>query len=245
MSDTLPLEQLPAAVPRRYLQVAEAILDAVTAERLRPGDRLLSDREMAEKLGVSRPTVREALLALELAGFVQVRAGDGAFLSDPRPYRAYALPSAAQQLLQPQHVIEARIAVEPSIARLCALRIDTEHLTRLRSVIERTEVLAHDPKQLDEFLRIALDFHRELAAASQNQFLADFCGALVDVNQQPLWALVNRQAMLSPDARLGQVQEHRAIVAAISSGDADAAAKAAQDHLEKLKTAVFGGTAED
>jgi DNA-binding FadR family transcriptional regulator len=51
--------------------------------------------------------------------------------------------------------------------------------------------------------------------------------------------------MLSPDARLGQVQEHRAIVAAISSGDADAAAKAAQDHLEKLKTAVFGGTAED
>jgi DNA-binding FadR family transcriptional regulator len=157
-------------------------------------------------------------------------------------------PRTAQFLIAQDGVLHEYPGTLQDLSRdlhLPLVRIDTEHLTRLRSVIERTEVLAHDPKQLDEFLRIALDFHRELAAASPNQFLADFCGALVDVNQQPLWALVNRQAMLSPDARLGQVQEHRAIVAAISSGDADAAAKAAQDHLEKLKTAVFGGTAED
>jgi len=222
---------------RRYLSVAQNVLVAIARGDYAPGDRLPSDREVAARAGVSRPTAREAFLALELIGAVEVRHGDGAYVSGPRA-RVGGVDGSPLDA-PPQELIETRRALEPSVAALAATRIRPQTLVTLLRDLDEAADLVREPAQLPRFITLGLRFHADLAPGCGNTILADIVAQLVNVETHPLWALVNQQAMSSVEAREGQVKDHRSILAAISSGDPGRASDAMRAHLLALDAAIF------
>ncbi|HZU15974.1 MAG TPA: FCD domain-containing protein [Candidatus Dormibacteraeota bacterium] len=233
-------DQSARGLRRRHLDVIEAVLSAVRDGKLGPGDRLPSDRELSERLGVSRLTAREGILALELAGLIDVRPGAGAFIRSQWPGTGGMLTLPPESERSPRELIEARIALEPAIARLCATHASADQVEELRAIILRAEAEAGPDGDLRAFVQLGLGFHTELAARCGNPFLASFCRSLVSVTDHPLWVLLNQHAVRPPEARRGQVEEHRRIVEAIAARDAEAAAQAMTAHLQGLEAAVFG-----
>jgi DNA-binding FadR family transcriptional regulator len=228
-------DQLPPRARRRYMDVAEVIATAISTGQLEPGARLPSNREIATKLGVSRPTAREGLLALEYAGLVEVRPGSGAYVNEsPQGPGALALGA----LESPAMLIEARAAVEPAIARLCATRLAPGRAEMLGKLVVKAEREVGEDGSPTELVRLGLEFHRQLANSCENSFLASFCTSLVSVHDHPVWMLLNRQAMLTVEARRTQVDEHRRIMKAIVDCDPDAAYDAMKAHLEWVSAAV-------
>jgi len=221
------------------MDVAEVIATEISSGRLQSGARLPSNREIAQKLGVSRPTVREGVLALEYAGLVEVRPGSGAYVSEIRQGPGAVALSALES---PATLIEARVAVEPAIARLCASRFSDVQTAKLSALVASAEREVGADGNPTELVRLGLEFHRQLAADCGNSFLASFCSSLVSVSDHPLWMLLNRQAMVTVEARRSQVDEHRRILHAISKRDPESAFTAMKTHLEWVSVAIVGVT---
>ena len=192
---------------------------------------------MAVANGVSRPTAREALLALELIGAVEVKHGDGAYVTGAQPRIGGSAGSPLN--VPPQELIETRSVLEPMVAGRAAMRVTPEVMAGLERDLEEAAQFVEDPDQLPRFVSFGLQFHADLAVASGNSVLAGIVAQLVDVETHPLWALVNQQAVSSEDARRGQISEHRAILASIAAGDVMAAEQAMREHLLGLETAIF------
>jgi DNA-binding FadR family transcriptional regulator len=227
-----------AAPRRRYVHVAQQILAAITQGEYVPGDRLPGDRDIAADTGVSRATVREAILALELIGAVEVRPGDGVYVAGFNG-RVGALAGPPLDVA-PRELIESRCEIEPGIARLASVRRDQHRLAEVRVLVDRAAACTADAAQLPEFVALGLRFHSALAPCSGNRLLADITGQLVDIEEHPLWTLVNQHAMRAAEAREGQVHEHRVILDAITAGDADTAVAAMRAPLECLSEHIFG-----
>ena len=219
------------------MDVAEAIATAIASRQLPSGTRLPSDRELAQRLGVSRPTVREGMLALEYAGLIEVRPGSGAYVNHPLHGPGANVLSA---LDSPVQLIEARSAVEPTVARLCAERLDGDAVRDLVDLVDRAENEVGADGSPTELVRLGLDFHRRLADRCGNAFLSSFCGSLVNAHDHPLWTLLNRQAMMTVTARRSQVQDHRQITQAIADHNPDAAYAAMKGHLEQVSVEIVG-----
>lgn len=186
---------------------------------------------------VSRPTAREAFLALELVGAVEVRHGDGTFVSDATTRGV----SHRRSLLEtpPRELIESRCAIEPVSTGLAASRITTERIDALERNLAEQEGLVDDPIGVPRFVELGLEFHSELAPGCGNSLLADIVQQLVNGETHPLWALVNQQMMPDAASRQRQVDEHRAVLDAVRSGDAERAADAMRGHLGDLSDRMF------
>jgi DNA-binding FadR family transcriptional regulator len=232
------LSIVPIDVPRRrYVQVAERLLDAIARGDYPVGSRLPGDREIAAMAQVSRPTAREAILALELVGAVEVRHGAGVYVIDPRLRTA---ESAAVALGVPQELIEARVSVEPTVARLCAQRATTGDVARLRALVDDGEAVLRDGGPYSRLSQLGLRFHAQLGQCCGNRVLADIVGHFVRVEDHPLWVLANELALCNPEAQQEQVNEHRAILEAVEAGEADGAARKMSVHLQRLSRYLFG-----
>lgn len=227
----------PVQTQRRYLHVAQQMLQRIFRGDPAPGARLPSDREIAAQADVSRATAREAVLALELLGVVEVRHGEGAFVTK------LVTPMSGQfdSLLDvPRDLIETRVYIEPLVASLAATRIDKQHLTRLHELVEQTAALVDDIERLPEFIRLGLRFHAELAPGCGNLVLADIVKQLADVEEHPMWTLVNQLTMRTREAREAQVNEHADVLEAIARGDPEASAGAMSRHVSALMTQDSG-----
>lgn len=222
--------------PRLYLAVAQRLLTAMAAGDYLPGVRMPGDRELAERLDVSRTTAREAILALELIGVVEVRHGDGTYV---RPRAGVVGIEGSPLDVAPRELIEARRSLEPVVASLAAHRIDAAILTSLRRDLGEAAELVADPAALPRFMELGLRFHARLAQGCGNSLLAGFVGGLVDTESHPLWLLVNQHAVSSLAARERQLAQHGEVLAAIGSGDAAAAARAMSTHLDTVDAVVL------
>jgi len=229
---------IPIDIPRRrYVQVAERLLDAIARGDYPVGSRLPGDREIAVLAQVSRPTAREAILALELVGAVEVRHGAGVYVIDPQLRSA---ETAAVALGVPQELIEARVSVEPTVARLSAERATADDVGRLRALLDEGEAVLRDGGPYSRLSQLGLRFHAQLGQCCGNRVLADIVSHFVQVEDHPLWVLANEIALRSPEAQLEQVNEHRAILGAIEAGEADRAAVEMSVHLQRLSQYLFG-----
>lgn len=228
---------------RLYLSVAQDLLTAMAAGEYVPGVRMPGDRELSARLDVSRATVREAILALELIGAVDVRHGDGTYVRGPHAGVAGIEGSALD--VAPRELIEARRTLEPVVASLAAMRIETDLLRRLtRDVDEATEIVA-DPAHLARFMELGLRFHADLALGCGNSLLASIVGQFVSAETHPLWLLVNQHAVSSLAAREGQLRQHREVLAAVASGNAPRAEHAMTVHLTSVDAVIFHPTTSD
>src|SRR5512142_3374329 len=158
---------------RLYRKIARQLSELIAAGEFTPGQRLPSERDLAQQLGVSPPSVREALIALEIEGKVEVRVGAGVFVIGPRPTAAATLDEEGEG---PFELLAARSAVEGETAALAAREATEAEVGEIRAAVEELARLGLADPQNDAVDR---KFHLAIARASHN-------GALVWVVQM-LW----------------------------------------------------------
>jgi GntR family transcriptional repressor for pyruvate dehydrogenase complex len=220
---------------RRYIPIAQDLL-----RQMQPGAgsnfvKLPSDRELADHYGVSRATVREALFALDLIGVVEVKHGDGTYIAN-RAKRLHA-SDQFQYGATPEHVIETRIALEPSISM--KLAENPESIADAIRVHHAGQLLLEDQNSVPEFTQQALQFHLSLAGALENRLMGELAFEVISIDTQPLWALINQLSLQSVDHRRKVQQEHQAILEAIRSGDQKRAFQVMEQHLKSNQDRIL------
>ena len=211
--------------PRLYEQVAEQIMGWVRDNELKAGDKLRPERELAVSLGVSRATVRQALVALEVIGVVAVRHGDGAVLADASG-SAKVLDAIRAHARRIPDVIDARDALETKIAALAAVRRTGDDLARIDDALE---VMAKDLEEGGRGLTGDELFHAAVTAAAHSSLLA---GMMAEISDLILETRI--ESLGQPGRPADSLVAHRRIADAIRDGDAPGAATAMHDHVEMV-----------
>lgn len=219
----LELESVPTGSPAS--EVARQLVSLLTAGDLAPGSRLPSERVLAERLGVGRSAVREALAALEILGIVQIRPGSGTYLqggtSDLLPTTlSWGLMLASNRT---RELLEVRSSLERTAAILAAQRATPAQLDELQTYIDRQHQALDDP---DAFIDADVRFHVLLARSAGNDVLADLLQSL----RSMLSVWVGRRVR-TRQATEAAYEEHRAILEALRAGDVLAVQRAMDDHM--------------
>ena len=222
---------------RRYLAIAQQLLNDVQRNEFGSEGRLPADRDLAARFQVSRATLREAVFALELVGILEVRHGDGTYVTRFRRDEALNRPHDLAE--QPRHVIDARIILEPPVSSLVAIQRENLEVSALISDLDRAESLIGNIEQLSTFVNLALKFHADLVSACPNRILAKFTSELVEVDRQPLWLLINQIILQEKTAQETLLREHREILDAILSGAPEQAGLSMHSHLSANKGLLF------
>ena len=233
---------LRAIEPQRlYQQVADQVAELIRAGHWQAGTRLPPERDLAVRLKVSRPVVREAMVALELAGFVEVRTGAGTFVRKVDPGHRVELDAGEGVDPGPFELIAARRLVEGETAAIAAQRIERSQLAGLRQAIERMEADIEGGVQ-----GIGRDgdgdwlFHVRIAAATGNSVIESIVSQLWLEMRRPLFAAFSSRTRLPENARRA-LTEHRAIYDRIAAGDADAARTVMHQHLDRVAHVLLHG----
>ncbi|HVV75635.1 MAG TPA: FCD domain-containing protein [Mycobacteriales bacterium] len=208
-------------------QVSEYLRKVVHRGELGPGDRLPAERQLALTLGVSRDTLREALLHLERAGYLMRRRGvtGGAFITDlDAPFTAWRA-DALQDRARFHDMWDLREAVEIQIARLAASRRTAADLAALKE----TDAALRDTTSRAEFRRTDLLFHGRLAEAARSPRLA----ALMYAARGELFSPVEAKVIAARAQRAAD--GHQAVVAAIGDRKPDAAEAHMREHLHAAR----------
>ncbi|PRY62499.1 FadR/GntR family transcriptional regulator [Glycomyces artemisiae] len=216
------LGALPSSSP--VSEVARQLLDLFTSGSIEPGTRLPAERQLATTLGVGRSAVREALAALELLGIVDVRPGSGTYL---RGTASELLPQTLRWGLligrrKTDELLELRSGLEIYVARLAASNATEDDLAALAGHVARMR----ESEDLAAFAEADRDFHNGLARAAGNEVLID----LLDVVRSLLQVYADRAVSGDEEARTA-LDEHDAILRAVTSRDHDAAASAMAVHM--------------
>lgn len=224
---TLPLVK----VQRLYRQISELLIQKFKDGEFKPGTALPAERDLAEQLGVSRSSVREALIALEIAGWVNIKTGHGVFICDPSPESQVDAPPASASVGE---LLNARELIEGETARLAAEHASDEQLQRMRELME-----AMEQRELPEpqFLGFDEQFHLLVAEMADNSLYTQFVKQLWDSQGQGQF--VGFEDHYGNDRPEVWNVDHRAISAAILARDAAAARAAMQQHIRHIYANFF------
>lgn len=220
-------ELMPLAAvesPRLYRQIADQLRQLIERREFPVGCRLPAERELAEKLGVSRPSVREALIALEVEGRVRIRMGSGVYVIEP-VRRAPPLPAAAAE--GPFEILEARRLVEGAVCAEAAGKATPQHLAELDDILQQ---MAQPGLGSDQLVALDRAFHVATAAMLGNTVLVRCVGELFDQRMSPYFQKLARY-FENAASWCAAVGEHRAIRDALAGCDAAAAREAMHAHL--------------
>ncbi|MGE5094053.1 MAG: FadR/GntR family transcriptional regulator [Betaproteobacteria bacterium] len=218
----MPLQAVESR--RLYRQIADQIAALIEKGEYGAGERLPPERDLAKQLGVSRPSVREALIALEVEGYVEVRVGSGVYVAGARPGRALPLPADSG----PFELIRARWIIESECAALAAKHATRPQMKAIEEALDEMEA------QRDRGLMpLASDrqFHLRVAEASGNSALALVVKTLWDQRTGPLFLRLEHH-FDTPSLWSFAIREHREIAEAIARRDAAAARAAMRRHMD-------------
>jgi GntR family transcriptional repressor for pyruvate dehydrogenase complex len=209
---------------RLYVRVARRISDLLSSGEVSPGDKLPSERDLAEMLKVSRPSVREAMIALEVSGLIEVRIGSGTYVADKTRQQPAVV---VDEGIGPFEILEIRLLIEPEACALAAERISDDQLQQLGNTYDEMRRTS-GTMEMETF---DSQFHKLIAEATENTAIARTISWL--------WALRDQSELSRGFHRLiieegvyPVLDEHEAILEALENRDADAAKKAMQKHLE-------------
>ena len=215
-----------AVTDQAIIQIKQMILDG----ELHPGDRLPPEKELSERLGLSRSSMREAVKALEVIRVLDVRQGDGTYVTSLEPRLLLEAMSFVVELHEDNSILElfaVRRILEPAAAALAAKNVTSENIAGLRaqinSVGETTSVeglVAHD-----------LEFHSAIVTMAGNAYLTTLIDSL---SGRTLRARVWR-GLTQENAVKRTLDEHRSIVEALANGDADLASALTVVHVSGVE----------
>lgn len=208
-------------------QVINQLTDLIKDGAIKPGERLPSEREMSEQLGVSRPPLREALRALEYAGMLETRYGDGVYVkSDVFPSEPAPLFSNLLNRYTLEEMIEMRRIVEVAAVRMAIERATTEDLDMLQSIHNKAQ---RSVGNKDKFIECDLAFHSSIAEVARNSILFNTVQTM-----RKLMSEFNHELLEQKDFRLTVVDQHQRICDAIFRRDSEKAVQAMERHLENV-----------
>lgn len=208
--------------------IVEQIKQMILEEKLLPGERLPSERELADMLGVSRPPVREALKALATLKIVDIRVGEGTFLNngkDKLMLDFFQLKNL-QMKFAVSELIEARLFLEMEIVDLAAQRRDEQDLERIEESFNNTLNYEDNP---EAFLNADFEFHLAIAEAAKNAYLSEMLDTTRDLLLE-----YNKTVIARPNQMVRATDSHRNIFMAIKEKNAKKAKQEMKRHIEML-----------
>jgi len=223
-------------------RAAEQLLDMVVSGGLSPGDRLPPERELVQRLGVSRTVVREALNLLEARGIVSIEHGRGAVM---RGGSASAVRDALGFLLRVRgetlgELVEMRQVLEVEISGFAAKRADAEDVAAMRAQLDRMRALIDTP---EGYVHADVEFHALLAQAARNEVVLTMLEPVVDLLRASREVSASR-----PGSARRALREHEEILRHVEEGNADGARREMRVHLantaEDIEAALREGTLE-
>jgi len=220
---------------RLYTRISREIGRKIMSGVYAVGERLPPERVLASSYGVSRPTVREAIIALEVDGLVEVRMGSGVYVVTTSPKGG----SRVEPDMGPFELLEARRAIEGETCALAAQRVSEEELSQLQNYLDIMARLASD--NVDECEQADLNFHLCIARASQNGGLL----AAVDMLWQARLRSPQYQLMSTKAHAAGvfpRHDEHVAILDALRSGNSEMAKAAMRNHISRVLEEFMAAT---
>src|SRR5579864_7509532 len=215
---------------RLYEQIVQQIEESILKGDLKAGDQLPAERELAQRFGVSRTAVREAVKALREKGLVEAYSGRGTFITDGTSQAIRQSLGLMVKIGQPNgstHLAEVRAILEPEIAALAATRIQEQHLALMREAVAVMDRNHDDP---DAYIEADLDFHLALAEAADNPLILSLLDSIV--------GLLREQRM-----RIFQVEggpsrgqyHHKRILKAVELRNPEKAREAMRAHLLQIR----------
>ncbi|GAA1252743.1 MULTISPECIES: FadR/GntR family transcriptional regulator [Streptomyces] len=213
------------ARPRLYEQVLDRLRAYVAEGGLRAGDRLPPERDLAARLGVSRASVKQAIVVLEVQGLVEARHGGGTYLMrdslDPEP-----VEHMVERRRRLPDVLEAREALETKLAELAAERRTDEDLSALNTALDR---MAADIEEGGHGVEGDRLFHAAVTAAAHSALLAEFMRSIADQVTES-----RTESLRQPRRPARSLAQHRAILEAIETGRPAQAAAAMRRHVRTV-----------
>ncbi|MGJ8678878.1 FadR/GntR family transcriptional regulator [Paraglaciecola sp.] len=214
---------------RLYVKVAEQLSKLINDGVIPPGKRLPSERELAEKLDVSRPTIREAMIALELSGIVEIKTGSGIYVTERKPFL-----TIEDKGIGPFEILDTRLIIESEACALAAEHITDAQVQQLKDTIVEME---EEEKRPDASEKADWKFHNIIARASQNSAMSTVVDWLWQLRSQSdlssAFAIRLREDGVHPS-----IQDHKDIVSALEKRDPEQAKMAMQTHIKKATAAA-------
>jgi GntR family transcriptional regulator, transcriptional repressor for pyruvate dehydrogenase complex len=225
--DGSSLGRLDLSRPSRSVEVAQSLLSFLLSGELRPGERIPGERSLSQTLGVGRSALREALTSLTLLGLLEVRPGDGTYLSSTN---SSLLPQIVEWgiLLGERHIedlVEARQEIEVSLAGLAARRRTEDDIAVLSDALRAMHDSVHDR---EAYIEADVEFHLVVATVSRNTVLS---GVLANIRS--LLRVWTMRVVTDPASSRDSLALHPPIFEAIRDGDAEAARSAMAYHMER------------
>lgn len=225
-----PRENRFAVVPRSTLpeEIANRLLMQIREQELRPGDKLPAERQLAEMMVVSRPVLREALRALALMKVVDIRQGDGTYITSLEPKQLishldFVFSKDSVALVQ---LVEARRVVEAGNVRLAALRISDDEIAALERLLDQLAACIDDPERFSE---LDIEMHVAVCAAADNFLLLQFMNIVSTLGRFSRERTGGRR-----EVRETALRDHRRLLEALRAHDPDAAEQAMLGHLDHV-----------
>jgi GntR family transcriptional repressor for pyruvate dehydrogenase complex len=213
------------ARPRLYEQVLDRLRAYVAEGGLRAGDRLPPERDLAARLGVSRASVKQAIVVLEVQGLVEARHGGGTYLMRDS-LEAEPVEHMVERRRRLPDVLEAREALETKLAELAAERRTDEDLTALHKALDR---MAADIEEGGHGVEGDRLFHAAVTAAAHSALLAEFMRSIADQVTES-----RTESLRQPRRPARSLAQHRAILEAIETGRPARAAAAMRRHVRTV-----------
>ncbi|MFE7549307.1 FadR/GntR family transcriptional regulator [Streptomyces gardneri] len=220
-------------------QAIDRIKAMIVSGALQPGDRLPSEAHLADQLGLSRNSLREAVRALTAMNILVPRQGDGTYVSGLEPHLLLESLAFAADVAHGQtagQLLEVRRLLEPQVTALAASRLTGKQLEILRGILDRSS----GDIGIDAFVELDIEFHRTIADVVGNPVLSTLLGILSTHTQR---LRVVRGIHHAP-ARDQAHRDHETIWRALATGDAWLAASAAAIHVAAVEDWLDSGTAE-
>ena len=215
-----------------YEEVAKQ-LERLILEKLKAGDKLPSERELAEILQVSRSSIRDAIRGLELMGLVEPRQGAGTIVRERSPDSPVDPFSSALKRRRELvgELLDFRKMLEPPLASRAATRASTEEISEMEEILQRQEakLVLREPAIAED-----TEFHYSIALASGNSVVLKVIDILMDLLRE-----TRQRSLQSPDRQEKSLAGHRRILTAIKRRDAEAAKSAMRRHIEDVEEIVL------
>ena len=212
--------------PKLTDQVVEKLIELIADGKLKPGERLPPERELAVEFDVSRTVIRESIRSLVARGLVEVRRGSGAFVSIPQTKLVAESMSLILQMGTTEdlysQVFEVRRLLEVEIAGLAAERATPADIKEMEVQLE----LMENNCSVEQMAECDVEFHASLSRATHNEIYSVLLDSVVDIMLE-----IRHMALANPDAKRDAIEKHRMLYENVNKGDAESARKVMAEHL--------------
>lgn len=211
--------------------IVQQIKDQIKKGILKPGEKLPSERKLADLLGLSRASVREAIQALAFSGYLEVIQGKGTYVLEmSTKYDEIVNFFSEFSNYSLDYLMEARIMLEGEFARLAALNASQEEIDLIEKIFKEIE----SSKDLNSFVVKDLEFHLTIAKATHNPFM----NGLMKIIGEMLYKETRKIIKISKDTRINTIETTRNLVQAIKKRNSEQAKELMSEHIRNIKTSL-------